>query len=257
MKNPKSILITGASSGIGEALALRYSAEGVTIFMNGRDSKRLGISAENCRKKGADVYERVIDIAKPSVVANWIKECDEIKALDLVVANAGVSGGTGGTSEPEEQIRLMIDININGVINTVIPAVEIFKKRKTGQIALISSMTAYRGLPSAPTYSATKAFVKSWGAALRGCLKADGIMVSVVCPGFIKSRITDANNFPMPFFMSAEKAAKIITQRLSQNASCIAFPWQMTFFMWLLSILPQAVSDKIVALMPAKPKSNS
>ncbi|MGD9639232.1 MAG: SDR family NAD(P)-dependent oxidoreductase [Alphaproteobacteria bacterium] len=257
INNPKSILITGASSGIGEALAMHYAQEGVSIFMNGRDTKRLAASANNCRKKGAEVYERVLDVAKPSIVANWIKECDDIKPLDLIIANAGVSGGTGGTSEPEEQIRLMVDININGVINTVLPSIEIFKKRKSGQIALISSMTAYRGLPSAPTYSATKAFVKSWGAALRGCLKKEGIKVSVVCPGFIKSRITDANNFTMPFLMDAEKAASIIGKGLENNKSCIAFPWQMVFPTWLLSILPQAFSDKIVALMPAKPQNNS
>ena len=255
MNQPQSILITGASSGIGEALAYHYAKEGVTIFMNGRDAKRLAVSANNCRKKGAEVYERVLDVSKSSIVSNWVKECDDIKPLDLVVANAGVSGGTGGTSEPEDQIRLMIDININGVVNTVLPAVDVFKKRNSGQIAVVSSIAGYRGLPSAPTYSASKSFVKAWGAALRGSLSKSGIKVSVICPGFIKSRITDANNFHMPFFMRAEKAAQIIAKGLAKNVSCIAFPWQMVFGSWFLSVLPQSLSDKLVAMMPAKPQN--
>lgn len=246
-----NILITGASSGIGEALALYYAEHGAeNLFLSGRNVERLNNVAERCRKSGTAVYPKVIDVANKNAMQQWIVQCNEVAALDLVMANAGVSTG----EETEENIYNTFNTNIFGVLNTVTPAVEIYRKNSAGAktIAITSSIAGYHGLPSCPSYSATKACVKAYGEALRGSLRGDDISISVICPGFVKSRITDKNTCPMPFFMSAEKAAEIIAARLDKNIGLIAFPWPMRLATWFLSILPNRLTDWIYAILPHK-----
>jgi len=247
-----NILITGASSGIGEALALYYAEHGAeNLFLSGRNAERLNNVAERCHKLGAKVYPQIMNVTDKSAMQKWIKQCDAAAHLDLVMANAGVSTG----EETAENIYNTFNTNIFGVLNTVTPAVEIYKsqaEKGAKTIAITSSVAGYHGLPSCPSYSATKACVKAYGEALRGSLKNDGISVSVICPGFVKSRITDKNTCPMPFFMSAEKAAQIIAARLEKNVGLIAFPWPMRLATWLLSILPNRLTDWIYAILPHK-----
>jgi short-subunit dehydrogenase len=141
-----------------------------------------------------------------------------------------------------------------GVLNTITPVIEHYKQRADNDkiIAITASIAGYHGLCACPSYSATKACVKAYGEALRGALRPNGIQVNVICPGFVKSRITDKNTCPMPFFMSAEKAAEIIATRLDKNIGLIAFPWPMRFATWLLSVLPNRLSDFIYAKLPHK-----
>ncbi|MBR1825774.1 MAG: SDR family NAD(P)-dependent oxidoreductase [Alphaproteobacteria bacterium] len=248
-----NILITGASSGIGEALALYFAAHGAkNLFLSGRNVERLNDVAERCRDLGTTVYPRVISVCDKEAMAQWITECNRIAALDLVMANAGVSTG----EETAENVYNTFNTNVFGVLNTITPAAEIFKMRAdktiSKTIAITASIAGYHGLPSCPSYSAAKACVKAYGEALRGSLKADNIDVSVICPGFVKSRITDKNTCPMPFFMSAEKAAEIIVMRLEKNVGLIAFPWPMRLATWALSILPNRLTDMIYAALPHK-----
>lgn len=248
-----NILITGASSGIGEALALHYAAHGAeNLFLSGRNSERLANVAEKCRKLGCKVETKKIDVANREDMQKWIADCNKKAALNLVYANAGVSTG----EETTENIYNTFSTNVFGVLNTVLPTVEVYKKRGGDEgrkiIAITASIAGYHGLPSCPSYSATKACVKAYGEALRGSLRADGIEVEVICPGFVKSRITDKNTCPMPFFMSAEKAAAIIAQRIEKNTGLIAFPWPMRLAVWGLSILPNRLSDFIYRILPHK-----
>ena len=120
------------------------------------------------------------------------------------------------------------------------------------QIVITASIAGYGPLKACPSYSATKACVKTWGLALRARLAPAGIRVNVVCPGFVRSRITDGNTCPMPFFMEADKAAKIILRRVEKNVGLIAFPWPMRFGTWLLSILPHRVNEFVNRLLPEK-----
>jgi short-subunit dehydrogenase len=142
-----------------------------------------------------------------------------------------------------------------GVANTVLPTIELFKKAPSEQIkhiAIVSSIAGYHGMPTCPSYSASKACVKAWGEGLRLSLKHLGINVSTICPGFIRSRITDKNTCPMPFFMETEPAAELIAKRIEKNVGLIAFPWPMRLATWFLSILPNFVSDFIYKRLPHK-----
>lgn len=251
MKSFDNILITGASSGIGQALALYYAAHGSKhLFLSGRNKERLEIVQTRCRDFGADVEVRQIDVTNRENMAAWIKECEKIAPLDIVYANAGIST----EEETGDYIYNTFNTNVIGVLNTVVPTIELFKTQQNGRktIVIISSIAGYHGLAACPSYSASKACVKAYGEALRNQLRSENIQVNVVCPGFVKSRITDKNTCPMPFFMSAEKAAQIIATRVDKNIGLIAFPWPMRFAAWLISILPNCLSDYIYASLPHK-----
>lgn len=254
MQNPKNILITGASSGIGEALAWHYAAPGVFLGLSGRDEERLLSVAEMCRRKGAEVDVAVLDVTNRGMMEDWIVELDSLHTLDLVIANAGISGGTGGvmSGEPMTQARAIFDVNLTGVLNTIEPILPRMLKRRKGQIALISSMAGFRGFPSAPAYSASKGAVRFYGEALRGSLKDAGVEINVVCPGFVRSRMTDANKFRMPLLMEAGKAAEIIANGLNQNRGRIVFPLPTHLASWFVSILPDWLAQIILTRLPAK-----
>lgn len=254
MKNPQSILITGASSGIGAALAFAYAQEGVVLYLSGRDQKRLDVVADQCCRLGASVNAVVLNVTDKKAMMDWIQAADAQSTLDIIVANAGISGGTGAMAgEPISQARQIFDINLNGVLNTVEPILDKMIERGAGQIVFISSLAGYRGWPTAPAYSASKGAVRFYGEALRGALKETGVKVSVVCPGFVTSRITDANDFKMPMKMEADQAAHIIKTGLEKNKGRIIFPWPVAFVSWFLSILPDALAQLILAKFPAKP----
>lgn len=262
MKDPHSILITGASSGIGEALALHYAAPGVHLFLSGRNEERLVAVANAARAKGADVDSQRVDVTDQAAMAAWIAQADAIKPLELVIANAGISGGTGlggddgkggpMHGEPPAQARKIFDVNLGGVLNTIEPALPLLVGRAHGQIAIISSLAAYRGWPGAPAYSASKGAVRFYGEALRGALYGSGVAVNVICPGFIVSRMTDVNEFPMPFLMQADKAARLMARGLAKNQGRIAFPIPTHFMAWLVSVFPDVLIQGVLRRLPAK-----
>jgi short-subunit dehydrogenase len=251
MKNPKSILITGASSGIGEALALHYAAPGIALHLCGRDAARVDGVATACRAKGAEVDAVVLDVAGEAATAAWITSRDAVRPLDLVIANAGVGLGQGeGTLAGVASGTFAV--NVAGVFHTIHPAIERMRERRRGQIAVVSSLAGYQGLASTPAYSASKAAVKAYAEALRGFLEPDGIEVSAVCPGFVASRITARNRFPMPFLMPADRAARIIAAGLARNKGRITFPWQMVVAGRLLVNLPMWAVDWLARRAPRK-----
>ena len=237
-------LITGASSGIGEALAIASAKRGDRLFLCGRDKTRLDGVAERCRNLGATVTADVVDVADENAARRWIESCDDLSHLDRVFANAGVATG----EESEENVRRTFAINVGGTVNTVMPAIA----RKAGHIILTASIAGYGPLKSCPSYSATKSCVKTWGLSLRGMLAPKGIKVSVICPGFVRSRITDKNTCPMPFFMEAPAAAELILRRVDSNVGLIAFPWPMRFATWLLASLPFRLNEFINRFLPKK-----
>lgn len=253
MKQPRSIVITGASSGIGEALAVLYAAPGVALALTGRDTARLEEVAARCRAAGAYVAVAAVDVADRAAMADWLQRIDAGTPVDLLIANAGMSAGTGAGGETEEQARRILAVNIEGVLNSIHPLLPGMRARGLGQIALMASLAGFRGLPGAPAYCASKAMVRVYGEALRGDLADAGIGVSVICPGFVKSRMTAVNRFPMPFLMETADAALVIRRGLKRNAARIAFPWPMMAAVWFLALLPPAWTDRLLRQAPRKP----
>jgi NAD(P)-dependent dehydrogenase (short-subunit alcohol dehydrogenase family) len=245
-----TVLISGASSGIGRALALACAARGDRVFFCGRDAARVAETRDACRALGAQADGRVLDVTDEAAVRAWMEDCDAVSPLELVFANAGV--GTG--REEEEAVRRTFAINVGGTVNVVLPALAIFRRRAAGrrQIVLTASIAGYGPLGTCPSYSATKSAVKTWALALRSHLRAEGIRVNAVCPGFVRSRITDRNTCPMPFFMEADKAARIILARVERDVGLIAFPCPMRAAVWLLSALPFRLNEFVNRLLPPK-----
>jgi len=255
MKSPRTILITGASSGLGAALARHYAAPGVTLHLQGRNAERLEKTAAECRSRNAIVHTQLIDVTDETAMTAWLMQADNVTPIDLIIANAGVSAGTGIHGETSDQVRHIFATNIDGVINTVQPLLNAMAARGKGQIAIMSSLAGIRGLPSCPAYSASKACVRFYGEGLRGWLAKQGVEVSVICPGYIHTPMTTVNNFPMPLIMSAEKAARIIACGLACNRARIAFPLILYIPLWFLSCLSPLLTDPIFSRLPAKPAS--
>jgi NAD(P)-dependent dehydrogenase (short-subunit alcohol dehydrogenase family) len=260
---PRSILITGASSGIGAALAGAYAAPGVTLHLGGRDRRRLALAVDRCLLLGARAVGAAVDVTDAEAMAQWINAADARAPLDLVIANAGVSTVTSGTGDDgPASVRRVFAVNVDGVLNTVLPALERMRGRARrpgsawrGQIAIIASLAAMRGMPGAPAYSASKAAEKAWGEALAVRLAPEGIAVTVVLPGFVDTPMTRGNYFRMPLLWKVDKAARVIRRGLARRKRRIAFPLPMYVGAWFLGVLPLAVADWLLARAPTKSKS--
>jgi short-subunit dehydrogenase len=258
MRDPRSILITGASSGIGEALAVHYARPGATLALTGTDAARLDAVAQRCRNAGAAVLPRTVDVADADAMAGFVAEADTAAPLDLVIANAGISAGTGDDHEGYDQTRRIMRVNVDGVFNTILPAVARLlarpkpADRPRGQVAIMSSLASFRGFPGAPAYCASKAAVRIWGEALRGDLWAEGIEVAVICPGYVRSRMTAGNRFRMPLLMDSERAAHIVAKGLARNRGRIAFPWRLHALLQFVTWLPIGWTERLTRRLPRK-----
>lgn len=240
LASPRTILITGASGAIGRALALVYAEHGVVLALIGRDAARLGETAKLCLDKGARVETALIDVTDIEAMTTWISNFDDQYQIDLAIANAGATStiGTESAAETWGDLRRLFDTNLYGALATVHPLVDRMRRRRHGQIAFMSSLAAYVGMPISPAYSASKAAIKIYGEALRGWLAPQGVAVTVICPGFVKSAMSDLYPGPRPFLTTPEKAAAIIRKGLGRNQARIAFPFPLALSMWFLSILP-------------------
>jgi short-subunit dehydrogenase len=257
MRFPRSILITGASSGIGAALAREYARPGVTLALGGRDRARTEAIVEACRARGAAASASIADVIDRDAMHRVVSEADSAAPLDLVIANAGISAISGPGGETEAQAREIFATNVDGVMNTVFPAIEAMRAHAPrngvrGQIAIVSSLAGFHGYPGAPAYVASKNAVRAWGESLRGELYGEGIRVSVICPGFVATPMTAGATFPQPFKISAERAARIVASGLARGRSRIAFPWPTYFAAWLGIALPERMVDPLIRRMPKK-----
>ncbi len=252
----KGILITGASSGIGEYLARHYAAPDVRLAITGRDAARLEAVAAICRAKGAEVECHAVPVTDAVAMRALILDFAARDRLDLTLANAGISGGFKDWSGFDAHVREVAAVNIDGVFNTVNPAIEAMLGQPEaplrGQIAVVASLAGFLPLPGAAIYSASKAFARTYAEALRSQLAPKGIAISSICPGFVVSRMTAKNRFPMPFLMDTEAAARRIAQGLAENRARIAFPWPMLAIMRLLESLPYPLTAWLLSRAPAK-----
>jgi len=245
-------VITGASSGLGAALAVRLAHSGATLTLFGRDKARLEQVAADCTRRGARVRTVICDVGDAAGMKKALLHADDMTPVDLIAANAGLGGRdvlAGPNGETIELARNICDVNIHGVFNTIIPLIDSFIKRRNGHVVIISSIMAFQGLPEAPVYSASKAASRIYGQGIRRMLKPHNVQVMVACPGFIDTPMSASLSYPKPFSMSAEAAADRIVQAIERRKSEIVFPWQLNFLLRLVNSMPANWADRILAVV--------
>ena len=242
------VVITGASSGLGAALALSYAGPQTALGLIGRNRERLAATASACRASGAIVDSAEIDVADGTALAAWLEAFDDAHPVELLVANAGISAGPEPDSpgEPLSVTLRQLDVNLRGAIHTIAPMVPRLCARGRGRIVAIASVAAFRGLPYSPGYCASKAGLRAYGEALRPRLSPHGVGVTVVCPGFFASPMTDRWDGPTPFLASGERAARRIRRGIDRGRSRIDFPWPLVLGMRFCDLAPALIGDRIM-----------
>ncbi|NKC32238.1 SDR family NAD(P)-dependent oxidoreductase [Falsiroseomonas selenitidurans] len=252
----QGVLITGASSGLGRALAEACAAPGVTLHLSGRDEARLAAAAAACTARGATVRPAVLDVTDAAAMAGWIGTAGR---LDLVIANAGVSGGTGAATEPPEQAARIFATNLGGVLNTALPALQAMAGQAPGadglrgRVAVVASLAAFVAAPGAPAYCASKAAVQRWAEATDASQRRHGIRLHAICPGYIRTPMTARNPFPMPWLMTPEQAATRTLAGLAAGRVRVAYPRRLYALSRIAGALPPAWRNALMGRLPAKP----
>ena len=240
----KVIWITGASSGIGKALAIKFAKEGWKVAISARRENLLNEIAKTYN----DIFPYPLDVTdskKCELVFNSIKE--KFKNVDISVFSTGIHDPKSEKSLDLNKVRQIMEVNFFGTINSVNAVYKYYKERKSGQISIVSSVAGYRGLPAGGAYCASKSALTSFTESLNFDMKRKNVRVSLISPGFIKTPMTDQNDFPMPMIKTPEFAAEEIYNGLvKKNAFEIHFPKSFTFIMKILQILPNWIYFKLV-----------
>lgn len=245
----RRILITGSTGAIGGALAEVYAAPGVELHLHGRNETKLAAVGARCAVQGARVLTKCFDVRDTAALRGWLNDICTTQALDLVIVNAGVNTdiGPAGEGEQWDEVEALLDINLKAsmaMVHAVLPGM---RRRGGGQIALVSSLAGYFGLPVTPAYCASKAGLKAYGEALRGWLAPEGIRVNVIMPGYVESPMCEAMLGPKPFLWQPARAAKIIRHGLAKDKARISFPFPLNLGSWFLAVLPAEVSLRILS----------
>ena len=237
------ILITGASGGIGSALARAYARPGVTLLLWGRDATRLEETAAACRARGAACHVERFDLRDLGALAARLAAADAATPIDIAIFNAGLGGTVpeGAAAETPEASRAVADVNFVAPVTGANAMATAMAKRGRGQVVLIGSIAESFPLPMAPTYAATKAGLRMFAEALGIRLAGHGVSVTLVSPGFIDTAMSRQVTEPKPFLMSADKAAAIIARGIERKARTIVLPWQFAVIRGVAGLLPRAI----------------
>ena len=243
-----SVLITGASSGIGRALALAYAAPGVRLVLVGRDAGRLEATAASARARGASVEAGALDVRDRAAMTAWIVAADAARPFDLAIANAGITTGLGPDelAEDPDSVRAIIATNLLGVLNTAEPLIGPMCARGRGQLAFVGSIAGLRGLPYSPAYCVTKAGVHAYTEAIRARLEKRGVLVSLIVAGFVKTPLNDSISAMKPGEISDAEAAALIKRGLANGKAVIAFPLFLYAAAMLGRFLPARWYDRLM-----------
>ena len=249
------VFITGASSGIGQALAEHYAKEGAIIGLAARRQDLLNTLQDSLT---TETMTYALDVRDAEALAGAANDfISRFGAPDIVIANAGVSAGT--LTENRDDIKTfkgVIDINLLGMVHTFQPFIEPMKQAGQGSLVGIASVAGIRGLPGAGAYSASKAAVIAYLESLRVELSINGIHVTTIAPGYIKTPMTDINEYAMPFLMAPEVAAKKFAQAIAKKKRFIVIPWQMGWLARLMRFLPPWLWDTMMKHAPRKAHAN-
>lgn len=248
------IIITGASSGLGRALAKHYASLGATLGLIARSKAPLEALVNELPDPGTAFYD--IDVrdaeSMQSAAGDFIQHYG---CPDIVIANAGISQGTlTEYAEDSKVFESILATNVTGIVNTFQPFIAVMRSQGKGSLVGISSVASYRGLPGGSAYSASKAAANSYLESLRVEMYGSGVSVITVCPGYIVTPMTANNPFRMPFIMTAETAAKKIEHIIRHKQLYSVIPWQMAIVARILKLLPDFVYDRLFSIMPRKPR---
>jgi len=246
LSEPKTVLITGASSGIGKALSLQYARKGVTLILLGRDKSRLQETANLCTKEGATVITKTLDLTDREALKEFLVGADERHHIDLVIANAGVNSETlgKGSTAFEEHVYELYDVNIYGVLNTITPLIPRFKARRQGQISIVSSLMAY--VITEGAYASSKACATHMGHCLRVELAPYNVQVNVIAPPYVPTpmtvkRLKGRRNF---MIMDADDFAVLVQKQISENRAIVSH-FIVYALSWLYHLLPPTLLDVV------------
>lgn len=249
------VFITGASSGIGQALAQHYAKEGAIIGLAARRADLLTTLQDSLPSETA-IYP--LDVRNAEALEKAAQDfIARFGSPDIVIANAGVSAGT--LTENKDDINTfkgVIDINLLGMVHTFQPFIKSMKQAKKGSLVGIASVAGIRGLPGAGAYSASKAAVITYLESLRVELAPEGVHVTTIAPGYIKTPMTDINQYAMPFLMAPEVAAKKFAQAIAKKKRFIVIPWQMGWLARIMKCLPPWLWDYMMKHAPRKAHAN-
>lgn len=241
------VWVTGASSGIGRSVALQLCSEGYRVVATARSVEKLNVLRQDASSFKGEIIVRkgdVTDVASMSrIVSNIV---GEFGTVSLVILNAGVYIPVSGDSLKVEDFQKTFSVNLYGVVNGMVPAIDVMKAQGWGQIALVSSVTGYGGLPTSAAYGATKAAVINMAESLKFDLDKLNIRIQVINPGFVKTAATEQNDFKMPAIIEADEAAKRISQGLQTDSFEITFPKRFTYVLKFLNLLPYRIYFALV-----------
>ena len=242
------ILITGASSGIGASLSIELARRGYAVGVVARREAELIELVEQIRADGGVAEWATADVAEPESLTKAVAHLEHhLGPVDVMVANAGISGRNDTSAPDLSKIRRVMEVNFYGAIHSAQAVLPGMCERGQGHLVVVSSVAGFRGLPKSSAYSSSKAAITTYWESQRVELAGRGILCTTVNPGYIKTPLTDKNNHPMPFIISAEKAAKIMADGILARRKVITFPWRMKFVMALMRVLPVWLYDRLMA----------
>ena len=262
MPSGQNVFITGASSGIGSALAKYYANQGAVLGLAARRGDQLEALAETLASLGAkQVFCYPLDVTDATALREAAQDfITGAGAPDLVIANAGVSSGTlTECAEDLETIKRIFEINVYGMAATFSPFITAMRQAaangKSGRLVGIASVAGIRGLPGAEAYSASKSAAITYLESLRLEMRSFGIKVVTIAPGYIDTPMTAINPYRMPFLLPADEAARRFARAIARGTSYTVIPWQMGIVAKFLRLLPNAIYDRLFASVPRKPRA--
>jgi len=230
-----AVWLTGASAGIGKAVAARLVENGWTVYVTARSEDKLNAMAEGSHGR---IIPAPGDVTDPEAMKAIVERIEAEHGLALAILNAGVYIPMTAQEFNVEDAKKHFDVNLQGVVNGLVPAMQVMLAKKRGCLALVASVAGYRGLPKAGAYGATKAALINMAEALAYNLYPEGVRISLICPGFVETDATSVNDFDMPFLMQTDEAAKRIVDGLQTTKFEITFPRRFSYMLKAFRLLP-------------------
>lgn len=245
--NKKVVFLTGASSGIGEALALELAKRGAILGLLARRESLLRDLVAKCERKGTAARAFACDITDEYAVRDTAESLrNEFGKIDILIANAGIGGASKHAKDLKPRdFRRVIDTNLTGAVNSVSAVLPDMIDKGNGQIVAISSLAGFRGLPKSAAYCASKAGMTAYFESVRLDVSNRGIAVTIIQPGFIKTPLTSGRGAKMPFLMELEDSIPLFLRAIERKKKFAAFPWQLATIVRAGKIFPAWLYDKI------------